>query len=82
METGADAEATEKHCLLACSVCFLKEPSTTSPGMSSSTVGGALPHQSLRRSLTAGSYGGFFSIEVPFIQITSAYAMATSLHTT
>jgi hypothetical protein len=28
LEAGADAEATESCCLLACSVCFLIEPRT------------------------------------------------------
>ena len=43
LEAGADAEATEGHCSLACSACFLIAPRTTSPGMTPPTMGWALP---------------------------------------
>jgi hypothetical protein len=36
---GADAEAVEGCCLLACSACFLIEPRTSSPRMAPPTVG-------------------------------------------
>jgi hypothetical protein len=36
---GAEAEAMEGNCLLACSTGFLIEARTTSPGMAPSTVG-------------------------------------------
>jgi len=47
LEAGADAEAMEESCLLACSACFLIEPRTISPGMAPCTMGWALPHQTL-----------------------------------
>ena len=43
LEAGADAEATEGHCSLACSACFLIAPRTSSPGMTPPTMGCALP---------------------------------------
>lgn len=57
LEVGADAEAVEKHCLLAyclpvvCSACFLIKPRTPSPQMfylegPGPTMGRAFPHQS------------------------------------
>jgi hypothetical protein len=39
LEEGADREALEGYCLLACSACFLIEPLTTSPGLIPSTMG-------------------------------------------
>jgi len=70
----------EGRCLLACclcksSACFLIEPRTSSPGLAPPTMGCALPHQSLIKSLphrlpTAGYYGGIFPIEVPSSQMT------------
>ena len=48
-EAGADAEAMEGWMSLtgllplACSVCFLIEPRSTSPGMAPPTMGWALP---------------------------------------
>ena len=41
---------------MACSVCFLIEPRTTSPGMAPLTMGWALPDQSLRKGLAAWSF--------------------------
>jgi hypothetical protein len=46
LEAGADAEATEERCSLACSACFLLAPRTASLGMAPPTMGQALPHQS------------------------------------
>jgi hypothetical protein len=40
---GADAEAMEGSCLLDCSVCFLIESKTTSPGVVSPTMDWTLP---------------------------------------
>ena len=37
-KAGADAEAMEKYCLLACLACFLIEPRITSPGMAPPTM--------------------------------------------
>ena len=51
LETGADVEAMEGYCLLACSACFLIEPRTTSLGMAPPTMGWALPHQSLIKKM-------------------------------
>jgi hypothetical protein len=52
--------------LMACSVCFLIEPRTTSPQMAPSTRGWALPHQSLiqkkKKCLTAACYGALFNL--------------------
>jgi len=53
-EAGADVEAMEKCCLLACSVCFHIEPRTTSSGTTPSTMGWALPHQSLMKKMPYG----------------------------
>jgi len=36
---------------MACSGCFLIKPGTTSPGMTPSTVGGALEYQSLMKKM-------------------------------
>ena len=50
-EAGADAEAMERGCLLACTACFSIEPRITSPGVAPSTMAWALPHQSLTKSV-------------------------------
>ena len=42
-EAGADVEAMEGSCWLACSACFLIESRTTGLGMAPPTVGWALP---------------------------------------
>jgi hypothetical protein len=42
-EAGADAEAMEGCCLLACSACFLIEPKTTSPEMAPPTMNWTSP---------------------------------------
>ena len=52
LEAGADPEAMEGCCLLACSACFLIEPRTTRPGMAPPTMGRALPHQSLIKEIS------------------------------
>ena len=39
LETGADAEAMEGCCLLACSDCLLTEPRTISPRVAPPTMG-------------------------------------------
>jgi hypothetical protein len=39
LEAGADTEAMEVCCLLACSVCFFIEPRTTSLVMAQPTIG-------------------------------------------
>lgn len=51
LETGIEADATEKHCLLDCfcipySAWFLMQPRTNCSGVALSTMGWALPHQS------------------------------------
>lgn len=51
--------------LMACSACYLVETRTTSPGIVPPIMGWALPHQSRRKWLTIGSYGGISSIQVP-----------------
>ena len=56
LEAGADAEATEECCLLACSpmacsTCFIIKLGTTSPGVAPPTMGWALPHQSLIKKM-------------------------------
>ena len=51
LETGADAEARKKFCLLACSACFLIELRITSPGMAPFTMAWALPHWSLIKKM-------------------------------
>jgi hypothetical protein len=63
---------------LACSVCFLIEPTTTSPWMAPPTMGppSTLDHQ-LRKCLTAGSHGGISSREAPFSVITPACVKLT-----
>ena len=71
LEVGADAEAMEGCCLLACLhglFSLLIESTTTSPGMAPPTMGWALSHQSLRKCPTAGAYGSIFSIDVIFFQ--------------
>ena len=51
LEAGADAEAIEECCLLACSACFLIKPRTTSLGMAPPTVGWALLYQSPNKKM-------------------------------
>jgi hypothetical protein len=51
LEAGADAEATEEFCFLACSSCFLTELRTTSPGVVPPTMGCPSPHQSLIKKM-------------------------------
>jgi hypothetical protein len=52
------------------SVCFLIEPKAISPGVAPSTVGGALPHQSLTEKKK--TLQGIFSTECPSSQVTIA----------
>jgi hypothetical protein len=58
LKAGADAEAMEVCCSLAClllipcSACFLIEPRFTSPGMARPTKVLALPHHQLRKCPT------------------------------
>ena len=52
LEAGAATEATEGRCLLACSVFFLIEPRTNSPGLVPPTMGWALRPWSLRKGPT------------------------------
>jgi hypothetical protein len=79
-EAGADAEAIERCCLLACFPWlaqlwnYLMEPRTTRPGVTPPKMGWALPHKSLRKPPTTGSYGGIFLIEAPSFQMTLACA--------
>jgi hypothetical protein len=42
LEAGTEAEATEEHCLLACSACFLIQHRTTYLGVTPPTVGWVL----------------------------------------
>lgn len=64
---------------------FLQNP-CTSPGMAPTTVGLALPHQSLiQRKHTTGlptvpSNGGIFSFEAPVSQMTLACVKLTQNH--
>ena len=51
LETGADADAKEGCCLLACSACFVIEPRVTSLGVAPPTMGLALPLQSLIKKM-------------------------------
>jgi hypothetical protein len=51
LEAGANAEAMEVECcLLACSACFLVEP--TSPEVTPPTMGWAFPCQSLIKKMS------------------------------
>ena len=83
LEPGADAEAMERHCLLACSECFHIEPRTISPGVAPSSMDWALPQQSLiKRTHNRLAYSlilweAFFSIEVPSSLMTLAYVELT-----
>jgi hypothetical protein len=61
---------------MACSARPLIEPRTTNPGGTTQT-GLDLPHQSLRKCLSAGSYGSIFSIEGPSSQMTLACVKVT-----
>jgi hypothetical protein len=63
----------------ACSASFLIEPKATSPGMAPPTVGPSTLDHSLRKCLTAGSYGDISSREVPFSVITPACVKMTHL---
>ena len=64
LESGTEAEAVEEDCLLACSswvtqsVFFLYKLRSTSPGTASSTMGFALPHQSLIKKIHHRLYLG------------------------
>lgn len=76
-ESGADAEAMEKYCLLAnmlsmaCSVEFLIEPRTTIPQVALTTMGWALTLWSLIKKMCPTglpkpqSYRSIFSIQAP-----------------
>jgi hypothetical protein len=79
LEAGADAEAVERCCLLACSACFLIELRTTSPGMA--------PPQWADASLltgfpTAQSYGGISSVEAPSLLMASLCQIDVTLTST
>ena len=58
LEAGADAEAIEECCLLACfpwlaqPVFFPTELGSMNPGMVPPTIGWALPHQSLIKKIS------------------------------
>jgi hypothetical protein len=54
LEAGPDAETMDGYYVLACSVCFLIKPKTTSPGMILPTAGRAQPHQSLIKKTPYG----------------------------
>ena len=55
LEAGADAEATEVCCLLACLACFPIEPRPTSPELAPSTmVGGLGPSPSILQKCSTG----------------------------
>lgn len=64
------------------SACFLRQPRTTCPGMSSPTVAWTLPHQSLIRAIvpTGQYYGGIFSVKLPFSQIRLVCILLTKTH--
>lgn len=51
LEIGADVEAMEECCVLACSPCFLIAPSTASPEVTVPTVGRAPTCQSLTKKM-------------------------------
>jgi hypothetical protein len=56
LEAGADAEGMGGLLLtgllsMACLVCFLLEPRTTSPGVAPPTVSWTIPHQSLIKKM-------------------------------
>jgi hypothetical protein len=57
---------------LACWACYLIEPRTISPGMTTPTMGPPTLDHWLRKCLTAGSQGGISSREAPFSVITPA----------
>jgi hypothetical protein len=82
-QAGADAKVMEECYLLlvmACSICFLIKLGTTDPGMAPPTKDPALPCQSLtRQRLTAGSYGGIFSVDISSFQMTLAQWFSTIL---
>jgi hypothetical protein len=63
---------------LACSVCFLVELGTTSPGMAPPQWAGtsSIDHL-LRKCLTAGSHRDNFSTEPPFFLMTLAFVTLT-----
>lgn len=63
--------------LMACSLCFLIERSTTSQGVAPPTMGRVLQNQSPIKKMpyrltAAQSYRGIFLIEVSFSQMTSS----------
>ena len=71
---------------MACSDCFLTEPRNTSLGIAPPTMGCALYHQlrnCLTGVLTARTYGGIFSAEVPsFAVILACVRLTKSASTT
>jgi hypothetical protein len=54
LEAGADAEALERCCLLACSGCFLIEPRTTRLDIASPKMGWPHPHWLLIKKMPSG----------------------------
>jgi hypothetical protein len=51
LQLGADAEAMEGCCFIACSAHFLIEPRTPSPGVTPSSIHWVLSHQSLTKKM-------------------------------